>query len=187
MSTVAQQESLIKESLFHFITKNIPTANISVIDDIALSYVISIIESASQDSCFDIEGFIEFMSAYIPDFANIDEGVVCSWLMELEAEVSQHDESDSNSAHDDSAGSDKISLTLQNISELLPTGTKASRSHSSSESSECSTRRAPMDTEEYSEQVNMLIEMFPNTCTMEVPKSGAEEEQLKKPKKQHCP
>lgn len=56
MSAIAQQESLIKESLFHFIKKNVPTANLSVIDDIALSYVISILEIASQDSCFDVEG-----------------------------------------------------------------------------------------------------------------------------------
>lgn len=56
MSAIAQQESLVKESLFQFITKIIPSADLSAIDDIVLSYVISILEEASQDPCFDVEG-----------------------------------------------------------------------------------------------------------------------------------
>lgn len=56
MSAIAQQESLVKESLFQFISKHIPNANINVIDEIVLSYVISILEEASQDPCFDVEG-----------------------------------------------------------------------------------------------------------------------------------
>lgn len=56
MSAIAQQESLVKESLFQFITKNIPAADLDMIDDIVLSYVISILEEASHDPCFDVEG-----------------------------------------------------------------------------------------------------------------------------------
>lgn len=56
MSATAQQESFVKESLFQFITKNVPSADPNVIDDIVLSYVISIVEEASQESCFDVEG-----------------------------------------------------------------------------------------------------------------------------------
>lgn len=56
MSSIAQQESFVKESLSQFIAKNIPSANINVIDDIVLAYVISILEEASQDAYFDVEG-----------------------------------------------------------------------------------------------------------------------------------
>lgn len=56
MSAIAQQESFVKESLFQFIIKNVPKADLNVIDDIVLSYVISILEEASQDPCFDVEG-----------------------------------------------------------------------------------------------------------------------------------
>lgn len=56
MSSIAQQGSFVKASLFQFITKYIPTADLNVIDDIVLSYVISILEEASQDPCFDVEG-----------------------------------------------------------------------------------------------------------------------------------
>lgn len=51
-----QQESIVKESLFRFIMNNIPTANLTQIDDIVLSYVISILEESSQDSVFDVDG-----------------------------------------------------------------------------------------------------------------------------------
>ncbi|CAD0206872.1 unnamed protein product [Chrysodeixis includens] len=170
MSAIAQQESLVKESLFQFIVKHIPNADLSVIDDIVLSYVISILEEASQDPCFDIEGFIEMMSAYVPEFAHMDAGVVCSWVLELEAELSRRDDTDSLSNHDDSAGSDKISLTLQNLSEMLPPITKNNRSHSNSESSESAEggRRSLLEGDEHAEQCRALAEMFPNSCAMEI-------------------
>ncbi|KAM3956247.1 CUE domain-containing protein 2 [Aphomia sociella] len=168
MSAIAQQESLVKESLFQFITKNIPSANLNVIDDIVLAYVISILEEASQDPCFDVEGFIEMMAAYIPDFASIDAGQVCSWVLQLEAELSRRTDSDSLSNHDDS-GDDKISITLQTLSEMLPSITKSnSRSHSTSESSECAEGPRRRLEDEHAAQCQALHEMFPNTCAMEI-------------------
>ncbi|CAG4949479.1 unnamed protein product [Parnassius apollo] len=169
MSSIAQQESFVKASLFQFITKNIPSADLNVIDDIVLSYVISILEEASQDPCFDVEGFIEMMAAYIPAFATIDAGLVCSWVLELEAELSRRVDTDSLSNNDDSAESDKISLTLQSLNEMLPSVNKNNRSHSNSESSESTEGRRPLlDSEEYAEQCRALHEMFPNTCAMEI-------------------
>ncbi|CAK1593039.1 unnamed protein product [Parnassius mnemosyne] len=169
MSSIAQQESFVKASLFQFITKNIPNADLNVIDDIVLSYVISILEEASQDPCFDVEGFIEMMAAYVPDFATIDAGLVCSWILELEAKLSRRVETDSLSNNDDSAESDKISLTLQSLNDMLPPVNKSNRSHSNSESSESTEGRRPLlDSEEYAEQCRALHEMFPNTCAMEI-------------------
>lgn len=56
MSAIRQQKGQVKEGLFQFIVKHIPSANLNLIDDIVLSYVISILEEASQDPCFDVEG-----------------------------------------------------------------------------------------------------------------------------------
>ncbi|XP_059057303.1 CUE domain-containing protein 2 isoform X2 [Achroia grisella] len=169
MSAIAEQESLVKESLFQFITESIPSADLNVIDDIVLSYVISILEEASQDPCFDVEGFIEMMAAYIPEFASIDPGQVCSWVLELEAKLSCRPDSDSMSNHDESAGSDKISITLQTLSEMLPSIAKSNRSHSNSESSESTDGgRRLLDGDEHAEQCRALHEMFPNTCAMEI-------------------
>lgn len=98
---------MVKKSLSQFIKKNIPGANLKHVDDIVLEYVISILEEASQDESFDVEGeirndfsgkfplilifaaFQEMMSAYFSDFANIDQGVICTWIFELESQLSK--------------------------------------------------------------------------------------------------
>lgn len=56
MTNIAQQHDVVKNSFFHFINTHIPGADLSIVDDIVLSYVISILEEASQDPCFDVEG-----------------------------------------------------------------------------------------------------------------------------------
>ncbi|XP_063545580.1 CUE domain-containing protein 2 [Cydia strobilella] len=172
MSTTALQESAVKESLFQFITKNVPSADLNVIDDIVLSYVISFVEESSQDPCFDVEGFIEMMAAYVPQFANIDVERVCSWVVDLEALLTS-EESDPPSSHEESSSSsDKLTMTLQTLSEMLPTAAKPSRSHSSSESSEEAERqRSLLEAEDLpmlAAQCAVLHEMFPNTCAMEI-------------------
>lgn len=40
-------------------------------------------------------GFIEMMSAYVPQFGRIDAGLVCTWVLELEAELNPRDDTDS--------------------------------------------------------------------------------------------
>lgn len=54
--TIAEQESTIKESLFQFVKRYIPNADLNLIDEIVLSYVIAILEEASSDPVFDVEG-----------------------------------------------------------------------------------------------------------------------------------
>lgn len=108
MPNIEQHHDMVKRSLSQFIKKNIPGANLKHVDDIVLEYVISILEEASQDESFDVEGeyvssikslkiyhfilliaFQEMMSAYFSDFANIDQGVICSWIFELESQLSK--------------------------------------------------------------------------------------------------
>lgn len=54
--TIAEQESKIKESLFQFVKQYIPNADLSLIDEIVLSYVVAILEDVSSDPVFDVEG-----------------------------------------------------------------------------------------------------------------------------------
>lgn len=62
MSTkmIADQESTIKDSLFEFVRYHIPDADLSLIDDIVLSYVIAFLEDVGSDSQFDVEGLSWF-------------------------------------------------------------------------------------------------------------------------------
>lgn len=56
MTNIEQHHNIVKKSLSQFIKKNIPGANLKNVDAIVLEYVISILEEASQDESFDVEG-----------------------------------------------------------------------------------------------------------------------------------
>lgn len=56
MTSIEQHHDIVKMSLSQFIKKNIPGANLKHVDQIVLEYVISILEEASQDDNFDVEG-----------------------------------------------------------------------------------------------------------------------------------
>lgn len=57
MTSIEKQNEIVKKSLFKFINTHINDADLSVVDDIVLSYIISILEEVpSQDQCFDVDG-----------------------------------------------------------------------------------------------------------------------------------
>lgn len=47
---------MVKSSLFQFVNKHIKAADLSVVDDIVLNYVIAILEEATEDPNFDVDG-----------------------------------------------------------------------------------------------------------------------------------
>lgn len=55
-NNIERQHETVKNSLFQFINTHIPGADLRIVDEIVLSYVISILEEASQDECFEVEG-----------------------------------------------------------------------------------------------------------------------------------
>lgn len=87
MTNIDKQHEIVKASLFQFVNIHITAADLSVVDEIVLNYVISILEEASEDPNFDVEGFIEMMSAYFPDFSQIATPTVCEWLFQLGSEM----------------------------------------------------------------------------------------------------
>lgn len=58
MANIDRQHEIVKSSLSAFVNNHISGADLSVVDEIVLSYVISILEEASQDPCFDVEGTV---------------------------------------------------------------------------------------------------------------------------------
>lgn len=56
MTNIEQHHDLVKKSLSQFIKRNIPGANLKHVDQIVMEYVISILEEASKDESFDVEG-----------------------------------------------------------------------------------------------------------------------------------
>ncbi|GJQ85058.1 hypothetical protein Trydic_g3720 [Trypoxylus dichotomus] len=170
MSTrkIAEQESTIKDSLFEFVKKHIPDADLTLIDEIVLSYVVAILEDVSSDPVFDVEGFCEMMSAYFPEFESINHATVCQWMFELEAKLRSVEEGEPLEK--------SISLLDLSLPEILPKAKP--RSHSNSESvdppkrihkiSEMSDGSTDSSCSDYLEEIDTLQEMFPHVCTLEI-------------------
>lgn len=79
---IERQHEAIKKSLFEFINTHCPGAD-CVVDECILSYVVSVLEDASQDDAYDVEEFMEMMTAYFPKFSNIEANTVCTWIINL--------------------------------------------------------------------------------------------------------
>ncbi|XP_055678571.1 CUE domain-containing protein 2-A [Lutzomyia longipalpis] len=173
-----QQHEMVKTSLFQFVNSHIPGADLSVVDEIVLSYVISILEEASQDPSFDVEGFIEMMSAYISDFSRIDPGVICTWIFQLESQLSKLKQQGSQ-AKDHPLD---LSLNSLNLADILPETKLRARApvapvvpeggsikrvqHLSETSDGGSTDSSSCDF--FSEECDALQEMFPESTYLEV-------------------
>lgn len=54
--SIAEQETKIKDSLFEFVKTHIPDADLNLIDEIVLSYVIAVLEDVGSEPIFDVEG-----------------------------------------------------------------------------------------------------------------------------------
>lgn len=186
MTNIAQQHDLVKNSFFHFINTHIPGADLSIVDDIVLSYVISILEEASQDPCFDVEGFIEMMSAYFNDFANIQPATVCSWIFQLEGQLSAKHKENGGSGSGDAQN---LSLNSLSLADILPEEKLRGRQSSLSESDHAangggvpkrvqhlsetsdagSTDSSNCDLSlQFAEECEVLQEMFPESSLIEV-------------------
>ncbi|XP_058838725.1 CUE domain-containing protein 2 isoform X2 [Topomyia yanbarensis] len=176
MTNIAQQHDLVKNSLFQFINSHIPGADLGIVDDIVLSYVISILEEASQDPCFDVDGFIEMMSAYFDDFANIKPSTVCTWIFQLESQLSKKN---------NNSDAQNLSLSTLSLADILPEeklrGRQSSISepepavgggqpkrvqHLSETSDAGSTDSSNGDL--FSDECEVLQEMFPESSIIEV-------------------
>lgn len=88
MTNQIEHHDVIKNSLFQFINNHIPGANLCIVDEIVLAYVVSVLEEASQDDAYEVEEFIDMMSAYFPKFSDIQASTVCTWITELNNQLS---------------------------------------------------------------------------------------------------
>ncbi|CAG9861643.1 unnamed protein product [Phyllotreta striolata] len=166
---LAQQETKIKDSLFDFVKANIPEADLNLIDEIVLSYVIAVLEDVGSDPVFDVEGFCEMMSAYFPEFESINHASVCQWMFELEAKLQVAEEES-----DESPKSPTLDISLPEIVPKPKTRTVSvtfepdapKRVHKLSEMSDGGSTDGSCC--EFSDEMDILQEMFPTVCSIEV-------------------
>lgn len=154
--TMDEKEELVKKSLFSFVRKEVPTAQLSLIDDIVLSYVVSMVEESALEEDLDVDGLCEMVSACLPEFSTIEKEAVSKWLLDVESKLRQESKGNENGQPQDPLS--HISLTA-----LLPPGTQRMRVHHLSETSDAgSDSSGEYFSEESSwHQVALLQEMFP--------------------------
>lgn len=84
-------EKLIHDSLTKFVHLYIPDADLSVIDEVILSYITGVLEELgspdSSEENFDVEMFVEMMEAYIPGFAKISSITIYEMMFDLAAQL----------------------------------------------------------------------------------------------------
>ncbi|XP_050503068.1 CUE domain-containing protein 2 [Diabrotica virgifera virgifera] len=165
---IADQEIKIKDSLFEFVKSHIPDADLSLIDEIVLSYVISVLEDVGSDPVFDVEGFCEMMAAYFPEFETINHAFVCQWMFTLESKLQENDEPEGKKEME-------IDLSLPEIVPKTKPRTVSvnsetdvpKRMHKLSETSDGGST-SDSSTSSGNDELDILQEMFPGTCHIEM-------------------
>lgn len=163
--TMDEKEELVKKSLFSFVRKQVPTAQLSLIDDIVLSYVVSMVEESAMEEDLDVEGLCEMVSACLPEFSTIDKDDVSKWLIEIESNLRQGNKGSNNCEPYDP-------LSHLSLSALLPPDTQRIRVHHLSETSDpgsdSSGEYFPEQQETSWQQMEVLQEMFPEATAAEI-------------------
>ncbi|KAI4502007.1 hypothetical protein M0802_002689 [Mischocyttarus mexicanus] len=151
-----EKEELVKKALFSFVRKQVPTAQLSLIDDIVLSYVVSMVEENAMEEELDVDGLCEMVSACLPEFSTIEKEAVSKWLIDVESKLRQGSKENENCQPNDP-------LSHISFAALLPPGTQRMRVHHLSETSDAgSDSSGEYFSEESSwHQVALLQEMFP--------------------------
>ncbi|KAK2162709.1 hypothetical protein LSH36_93g06011 [Paralvinella palmiformis] len=83
----SNREAFVKDNLDRFLHQYLPDVVMGDIDEIGLSYMVSILEELgsadSMEDIFEVEQFIEMMEAYLPGFGQIDSVTVSGWMFDL--------------------------------------------------------------------------------------------------------
>lgn len=102
----------------------------SLIDDIVLSYVVSMVEESALEENLDVDGLCEMVSACLPEFSTIEKEAVSKWLLDVESKLKQESKENENcQSHSDP-------LNHISLAALLPAGAQRMRVHHLSETSD---------------------------------------------------
>lgn len=158
-------EDTVQDALSKFLQNHNLEDHVCDIDEIVLNYLISILEdlgdSKNAEENIDVDQFVEMMDAYIPGFATIDSVVICEWMFELASKLSNSQ----NSASDDPQGPALTSQFAEEACSLPPPVRIISRLDSNGENERTSSESSGDDLDE---QLQQLIEMFPDTVRLEL-------------------
>lgn len=162
----SNSEDKVQAAIGKFLKAHGLQDHVSNIDEIVLSYVISILEdlgdSEQAEENIDVDQFTEMMDAYIPGFAEIESVEICEWMFELATELStKHQEVESSNSETTSPSIDAC-LTMAAF------GGISRLSVSEQDSAGESERSSSESSDDTDEQLCLLREMFPATVRVEL-------------------
>ncbi|XP_051897491.1 CUE domain-containing protein 2 isoform X2 [Pristis pectinata] len=146
-------EKIIHDSLAQFVHSYIPDADLSVMDEVILSYITGVLEELgspdSSEENFDVEMFVEMMEAYIPGFAEISSVAVYEMMFDLAAQLveARNKGSQDTTSSLNKQPSDREQKTSMELESSLVAGVGA-------------TAKESCDGKE--DGVQLLVEMFPS-------------------------
>ncbi|XP_078055802.1 CUE domain-containing protein 2-A-like [Mustelus asterias] len=158
-------EKVIQDSLSQFVHLHIPDADLSVMDEVILSYITGVLEElgspdSSEDS-FDVEMFAEMMAAYIPGFADISSVTICEMMFDLAArliEARNKENVPPLASSQDSKSSSKEQASDQEEQESTMPERNLVAGEGASAKEDCA---------KVEDGVQLLVEMFPS-CSLSV-------------------
>lgn len=183
---MAEKELFIKEALSEFLQKLNLDASISAVDDIVLSYVVSILEELGSETpsaeTFDVADFMEMMEAYIPGFCEIDSTQVFDWVFQLTSNLNSIKENNTEKSPENVTFPCAVKSPPQPVPSTGNSRRKRKTSHKLSDSSpsenglkNSSPRQNYMQDNDRSHtedkedaDMSLLLEMFPAACSLEI-------------------
>ena len=88
------EDEIVKRKLNEFLQEFKNLCDSSLPDEVVISYVVGVVGTLIDgEDCFDLEEFIEVMSAYIPGFELIQSQTIFCWLKTLRDNISTKSES----------------------------------------------------------------------------------------------
>nr|XP_057914766.1 CUE domain-containing protein 2 [Doryrhamphus excisus] len=160
---------IIHGALHDFIQTYIPDADLSMLDDVLLSYITGVLEDlGSQQSVeenFDVEVFAEMLEAYIPGFAEIDSVKVCEMMFSLASTLAT-----ARTSADGGNGAPKSEDSSPKLTSDPPSGPPpGSDMQCLQTQTEGATAKLPAS--EWESQEQHLLEMFPK-CSLSETRSA---------------
>jgi len=175
-------EDRVTESLFQFLQSHVSELKVEDIDEIVLSYVVSILQDLTSGSymdeeAFDVDAFCETLFAYMPQTEVIPPIEITEWMFTLARDHREKCQAESRIQLDlKSVIEDTVKKGRKSSESSLPNedpgicqdtnGSEKKRNGRMSESSDYS--NSDVDTDDQKQLVNQLMEMFPSACSLEV-------------------
>lgn len=185
LSPASDKDTLVKTELCKFILKNTGLDALNSVDEIVMSYIIGVLESLESsnepEDVFDVNEFVEMMSAYIPAFSTINTSDIHEWMLQLADFLKENSKKNGENHY-------ALEDILFRNYETMSAGTKNKtegeidskcqglhpRRRSYHSSCSCSSSQSEDDDrcisitiDGMSTEIDTLIEMFPNLHIME--------------------